>query len=59
MTDLVLGYGLQTVLLSTVFVWVFWTFLKPIVVKHPLDNIPGPPSPSFYTGEIRSPIGMS
>ncbi|KIM86533.1 hypothetical protein PILCRDRAFT_64609 [Piloderma croceum F 1598] len=52
MTDLFLGFGFQTALLSFFFVWVFWTFLKLIVVKHPLDNIPGPPSPSFFTGNF-------
>jgi hypothetical protein len=51
MTDLFLGFGFQTALLSFFFVWVFWIFLKPVVVKHPLNNIPGPPSPSFFTGE--------
>jgi hypothetical protein len=52
MTDFFpVGFGFQTALLSFFVVWVCWTFLKPIVVKHPLDNIPGPPSPSFFMGE--------
>ena len=31
--------------------WFLWKYLRQIVVKSPLDNIPGPPSDSFFYGE--------
>ena len=33
-----------------VVVWAFYRVLRRLVVKTPLDNIPGPPSPSFFKG---------
>jgi len=46
-----LGFS-YVALLSAIFAWVFWAVLKRFVVKHPLDNIPGPPSPSFIAGNL-------
>jgi hypothetical protein len=31
-------------------VWLLWKTLKQWVFKSPLDNIPGPPAESFWTG---------
>ncbi|KAF8202143.1 cytochrome P450 [Pholiota molesta] len=31
-------------------IWLLWKTLKQLVLKSPLDNIPGPPSESFWTG---------
>ena len=31
-----------------------WSFLRPFIVKSPLDNLPGPPSPSFIGGKFPS-----
>ncbi|KAJ3559695.1 hypothetical protein NM688_g182 [Phlebia brevispora] len=43
-------------ILQTVFVfgvcWFLWRLFRPYVLKSPLDNIPGPPSPSFFKGNI-------
>jgi hypothetical protein len=50
MADLYFGFDFQSALLSFVFAWVILTLLKRFVAKHPLDNIPGPSSPSFYSG---------
>ncbi len=33
-----------------VLAWVLWEFLRRVVLKTPLDNIPGPPSNSIWTG---------
>lgn len=44
--------GFQTILLSSIVAWALWALLKHFVMKHPLDNIPGPPSPSFLTGML-------
>lgn len=30
---------------------VAWWFLKDLIIRSPLDNIPGPPSPSLVVGE--------
>jgi hypothetical protein len=57
MADLHLEFSFQTALLSAVFAWVLWISLKHFVIKHPLDNIPGPPSPSFLTGGYPAPFG--
>ena len=32
--------------------WLCWRVFKRFMEKHPLDNIPGPPSPSFITGSV-------
>jgi hypothetical protein len=56
MADLHLQFSFQNALLSSVFAWVFWIFLKHFVIKHPLDNIPGPSSPSFLTGGYLVPF---
>lgn len=32
--------------------WFLWKYFRHLVVKSPLDNIPGPPSPSFWTGKV-------
>ncbi|KAI0701721.1 cytochrome P450 [Earliella scabrosa] len=29
-----------------------WSILRPFIVKSPLDKIPGPPSPSFISGNL-------
>ena len=39
----------QTVLVSLA-VYLSWRLLRPFVVKTSLDNLPGPPSPSFVEG---------
>lgn len=40
------------VLLSTFLVAVAaWWLFKDLVLSSPLDNVPGPPSPSLLTGE--------
>ena len=31
--------------------WVLWKYFRQVVVKSPLDNIPGPPSQSFLYGK--------
>ena len=31
--------------------WLLWKYFRQLVVKSPLDNIPGPPSHSFLYGE--------
>lgn len=36
---------------SLVLASVAWWFLKDLVHRSPLDNIPGPPSPSLVAGE--------
>lgn len=36
--------------LLCMFLWVLWRALKQIVVRHPLDNIPGPPPQSYLWG---------
>jgi hypothetical protein len=56
MANLHFGFDFQTALLSSIFVLVLGTFLKHLVVKKPLDNIPGPPSPSSFT--ISGSIGV-
>ena len=33
-----------------VVIWAFYRVLLRLVVKTALDNIPGPPSPSFFKG---------
>ncbi|KAI0760478.1 cytochrome P450 [Fomes fomentarius] len=33
--------------------WFFWKYFRQIVVKSPLDNIPGPPTKSFLYGNLR------
>ena len=30
--------------------WVLWRIVRPLVVKSPLDNIPGPPPKSSWRG---------
>ena len=35
--------------------YVSWYFLQPYVVKSSLDNIPGPPRRSWFTGALRFP----
>ena len=32
--------------------WVLWKLLRAFFVKSALDNLPGPPSPSFLYGEL-------
>ena len=41
---------LQAVLICTS-TWFLWKFFRQTVVKSNLDNIAGPPSPSFWYGE--------
>ncbi|KAI0355902.1 cytochrome P450 [Trametes cingulata] len=33
--------------------WLLWKFFRRAVVKTDLDNLPGPPSPSFFYGNLR------
>ncbi|KAI0370603.1 cytochrome P450 [Pilatotrama ljubarskyi] len=33
--------------------WILWKVVRRLVVKTDLDNLPGPPSPSFIYGHIR------
>ena len=42
----------QSALVYVFVPWLCWRVFKRFVEKHPLDNIPGPPSPSFITGSI-------
>ncbi|KAJ7600333.1 cytochrome P450 [Mycena floridula] len=37
-------------LFSLSLIWVFWTVLRRFLASSPLDNIPGPPSTSFWKG---------
>ena len=30
--------------------WVFWRIFGQLIVKSPLDNIPGPPSKNWWKG---------
>jgi cytochrome P450 len=39
--------------LLCIFLWVLWRALKQIVVKHPLDDIPGPPPQSYLWGNFK------
>ncbi|KAI0327588.1 cytochrome P450 [Cubamyces sp. BRFM 1775] len=32
--------------------WTLWSYFRQMCVKSPLDNIPGPPSPSWMTGNL-------
>lgn len=43
---------LQSVLICTV-TYSLWRYFRQAFVKSPLDNIPGPPSPSWMTGECQ------
>ncbi|KAI9069672.1 cytochrome P450 [Trametes sanguinea] len=43
---------LQAVAVCSV-TWFLWKFFRRFVVKTDLDNLPGPPSPSFIYGNIR------
>lgn len=45
-------YSFQTTLQLLVFMWMLWTFLKRLVIKHPFDNIPGPHSVSLFRGNL-------
>ncbi|EIW54984.1 cytochrome P450 [Trametes versicolor FP-101664 SS1] len=42
---------LQSVLICTV-TYSLWRYFRQAFVKSPLDNIPGPPSPSWMTGNL-------
>ncbi|KAF9002256.1 cytochrome P450 [Cyathus striatus] len=33
--------------------WLGYQYVKQYIFKGPIENIPGPPSPSFFTGNIR------
>ncbi|KAJ3475171.1 hypothetical protein NLI96_g12013 [Meripilus lineatus] len=33
--------------------WILWRVFRRLVMTSPLDNIPGPPSNSFWTGNLR------
>ena len=35
-----------------IFLWVLWGALKQFVVRHPLDDIPGPPPQSYLWGKF-------
>ncbi|KAI0336162.1 cytochrome P450 [Cubamyces sp. BRFM 1775] len=43
---------LPQAVLAALSLYVAWTFVRPFVVRTALDNIPGPPSASFYTGNV-------
>ncbi|PIL26721.1 cytochrome P450 [Ganoderma sinense ZZ0214-1] len=43
---------LQAVLICTS-TWFLWKFFRQSVVRSNLDNIPGPPSPSFWYGHVQ------
>ena len=34
--------------------WTLWKYFRQVFVKNHLDNIPGPPCPSWITGECNS-----
>ncbi|RPD74079.1 cytochrome P450 [Lentinus tigrinus ALCF2SS1-7] len=33
--------------------WILWKYFRQVVIKSPLDNIPGPPTGSFLYGNLR------
>ena len=35
--------------------WTLWNYFRQMCVKSPLDNIPGPPSPSWMSGKSTTP----
>ncbi|KAI8972821.1 cytochrome P450 [Trametes punicea] len=43
---------LQSALICAV-TYTLWSYFRRMFVKNPLDNIPGPPSPSWMTGNLR------
>jgi len=45
--------SLTQISLVTVGAWALWRFLRVFVVKSHIDNIPGPKSASFLTGNFR------
>lgn len=38
--------------------WFLWKLLREYVVKGTLDNLPGPPNPSFLYGQCTSSIEL-
>ncbi|KAJ3553545.1 hypothetical protein NM688_g3553 [Phlebia brevispora] len=47
---------LQSLLFPAAF-WVIWRIIRPYVVRSALDNIPGPPSNSFWSGNMPELFG--
>ncbi|RPD69471.1 cytochrome P450 [Lentinus tigrinus ALCF2SS1-7] len=37
--------------------WLLWKYFRQVVVKSPLDNIPGPPTGSFLYGNYKQLVG--
>ena len=48
-SDIMLGLIFKWMFSFAIF-WAFYRVLRRLVVKTALDNIPGPPSPSFFKG---------
>ncbi|OCH93349.1 cytochrome P450 [Obba rivulosa] len=46
-----LGSLVQSVLICSA-TWILWKALRQLIVKSPLDNLPGPPAKSFWRGNI-------
>ncbi|KAI0791332.1 cytochrome P450 [Abortiporus biennis] len=44
--------SLTQLALAFSFLWIAWKFFKGLVVKSPLNNIPGPPPKSFLLGNL-------
>lgn len=44
-------YAAIVLLFTSVVIAAAWWLLKYLVLSSPLDNIPGPPSPSLLAGE--------
>ena len=42
----------ETLLICTS-TWFLWKYFRHVFVKTPLDNVPGPASPSFWLGRCR------
>ncbi|EIW54967.1 cytochrome P450 [Trametes versicolor FP-101664 SS1] len=45
--------SLVQVVLACVATWLLWTLFRRLTLKSDLDNLPGPPSPSFLYGNLR------
>ncbi|EKM49762.1 uncharacterized protein PHACADRAFT_131561 [Phanerochaete carnosa HHB-10118-sp] len=43
--------------LAAALTWSLWRLLRNFVIRSPLDNIPGPERPSFWTGHVKDLFG--